>query len=266
LAVLKASKVVKEFPPPTKNQPTVRALDGLDFELAGQTFVTMVGPSGCGKSTFLNIVSGVETPTSGSLSVTADDGSPATLGYVFQDPRLLPWRTVVDNLMYVHRDKSEENRENITRYLDMVGLQGFEQMYPAHLSGGMQQRVGIARAFSVEPDLLLMDEPFSHLDAITARALREELQAIWQQTKKTVLFVTHDVLEAVQLSDRIIIIAYGGKNYADLEIDLPYPRLQTDRAVAALQADILEVFNEMESQRKQLDPRLATNKSAAAGI
>jgi len=262
VAVLKASKVVKEFPPPTKNQPTVRALDGLDFEISGQTFVTMVGPSGCGKSTFLNIVSGVETPTSGSISVRADDGSPARLGYVFQDPRLLPWRTVVDNLMYVHRDKTEEKRDQIARYLDMVGLQGFDQMYPAHLSGGMQQRVGIARAFSVEPDLLLMDEPFSHLDAITARALREELQSIWQQTKKTVLFVTHDVLEAVQLSDRIIIVAYGGKNYADLKIDLPYPRLQTDRSVASLQADILEVFNEMESKRQVLDPRLAINSGA----
>jgi NitT/TauT family transport system ATP-binding protein len=253
--------VVKEFPPPTKNQPTVRALDGLDFEISGKTFVTMVGPSGCGKSTFLNIVSGVETPTSGSVTVTADNGSPAQLGYVFQDPRLLPWRTVVDNLVYVHRDKSVEKRKEILRYLDMVGLQGFEQMYPAHLSGGMQQRVGIARAFSVEPDLLLMDEPFSHLDAITARALREELQGIWQQTQKTVLFVTHDVLEAVQLSDRIIIVAYGGKNYADIKIDLPYPRLQTDRAVAGLQADILEVFNDMESQRMRLDPRLASKEA-----
>ncbi len=259
MAILKASNVVKEFPPPTKYQPTVRALDGLNFEMAGQTFVTMVGPSGCGKSTFLNIVSGVETPTSGSLSVTADDGSAATLGYVFQDPRLLPWRTVADNLMYVHRDKSEQNREHVEAYLEMVGLQDFEQMYPAHLSGGMQQRVGIARAFSVEPDLLLMDEPFSHLDAITARTLREELQAIWQKSKKTVLFVTHDVLEAVQLSDRIIIVAYGGKNYADIEIDLPYPRLQTDRAVAGLQADILEVFNDMEAQRKKLDPRITSS-------
>jgi NitT/TauT family transport system ATP-binding protein len=256
VAVLKASKVVKEFPPPTKNQPVVRALDGLDFEIRGKTFVTMVGPSGCGKSTFLNIVSGVETPTSGSVTVTADDGTAARLGYVFQDPRLLPWRTVENNLVYVHRDKSEEKREELNRYLRMVGLDGFEQMYPAHLSGGMQQRVGIARAFSVEPDLLLMDEPFSHLDAITARALREELQSIWQQTKKTVLFVTHDVMEAVQLSDRIIIVAYGGKNYADIPIELPYPRLQTDRAVAGLQADILEVFNEMESKRKELDPRL----------
>src|SRR4029077_20987418 len=113
-------------------------------------------------------------------------------------------------------------------YVELVGLQGFEEMYPAHLSGGMQQRAGIARALSVEPDLLLMDEPFSHLDAITARTLREELQSIWEATKKTVLFVTHDVLEAVQLSSRILIVAYGGKNFADLTIDLPYPRLQTD--------------------------------------
>ena len=150
--------------------------------------------------------------------------------------------------MYVHRQKTDETRAHIERYLDMVGLRGFEHMYPAHLSGGMQQRVGIARAFSVEPDLLLMDEPFSHLDAITARSLRDELQAIWEQTKKTVLFVTHDVLEAVQLSSRIIIVAYGGRNFADITIDLPYPRMQTDPAVATTQADILEVFEEMETQ------------------
>jgi NitT/TauT family transport system ATP-binding protein len=257
MAVLKASHVIKEFPPPTKHQPTVRALNGLDFEMSGQSFVSMVGPSGCGKSTFLNIVSGIEEPTSGSVSVTADDGSPARLGYVFQDARLLPWRTVEDNLNYVHRVKNEETRKVVKRYVDMVGLTGFEHMYPAHLSGGMQQRVGIARAFSVEPDLLLMDEPFSHLDAITARTLRGELQTIWRRTRRTVLFVTHDVLEAVQLSSRILIIAYGGKNFADLEIDLPYPRLQTDPAVATLQAQILEVFEEMERRRRELDPRIA---------
>jgi NitT/TauT family transport system ATP-binding protein len=264
VAVLRASKVVKEFPPPTKHQPTVRALDGLDFEMGGQTFVSMVGPSGCGKSTFLNIVSGIESPSTGSVTVAADDGAPARLGYVFQDPRLLPWRTVMSNLLYVHREKTDETRRRIERYLDMVGLKGFEHMYPAHLSGGMQQRVGIARAFSVEPDLLLMDEPFSHLDAITARTLREELQSIWEQTKKTVLFVTHDVMEAVQLSSRIIIVAYGGRNFADLTIDLPYPRLQTDPAVATMQAQILEVFEDMERKRKQqLDPRIAELAEAA---
>jgi NitT/TauT family transport system ATP-binding protein len=270
VAILKASKVVKEFPPPTKHQPTVRALDGLDFEMGGQTFVSMVGPSGCGKSTFLNIVSGIETPSSGSVTVTADDGRPARLGYVFQDPRLLPWRTVMSNLMYVHREKADATRSRVERYLNMVGLKGFEDMYPAHLSGGMQQRVGIARAFSVEPDLLLMDEPFSHLDAITARSLRDELQSLWEQTKKTVLFVTHDVMEAVQLSSRIIIVAYGGRNFADLTIELPYPRQQTDPAVATMQAQILEVFEDMERKRKASDPRItelaeATRKMEEAG-
>jgi NitT/TauT family transport system ATP-binding protein len=257
MATLKATKVVKEFQPPTKHQPVVRALDGLEFEMAGQTFVSMVGPSGCGKSTFLNIVSGIEMPTSGSVEVKADDGRPARLGYVFQDPRLLPWRTVMDNLLYVHADQGDETKAGIGRYVEMVGLTGFEKMYPAHLSGGMQQRVGIARAFSVEPDLLLMDEPFSHLDAITARKLREELQTIWQKTQKTILFVTHDVMEAVQLSNRIIIVEYGGRNFADLTIDLPYPRHQSDPAVATVQAEILEVFEEMERRRLELDPRIA---------
>ena len=257
MAVLKATKVVKEFPPPTKHQPTVRALDGLDFEMHGQTFVCMVGPSGCGKSTFLNIVSGVETPTSGSVTVTADDGKPARLGYVFQDPRLLPWRTVMANLMYVQNDRNEKTLANVHKFVELVGLKGFEDMYPAHLSGGMQQRVGIARALSVEPDLLLMDEPFSHLDAITARTLRRELQDIWRETKKTILYVTHDVMEAVVLSERIIIVAYGGKNFADFENKLPYPRQQSDPAVATMQADILRVFEDMESRRLELDPRIS---------
>lgn len=257
MARLKASKVIKEFPPPTKHQPTVRALDGIDFDMSGQTFVSMVGPSGCGKSTFLNIVSGIETPTSGSVDVTNDEGRPARLGYVFQDPRLLPWRTVMSNMMYVHGQKTDETRKHVEQYLDLVGLRGFESMYPAHLSGGMQQRVGIARAFSVEPDLLLMDEPFSHLDAITARKLREELQSIWERSKRTVLFVTHDVLEAVQLSSRIIIIEYGGRNFADIPIDLPYPRMQSDPAVATVQAQILGLFEEMEARRQGSDPRIA---------
>jgi NitT/TauT family transport system ATP-binding protein len=264
VAVLTARHVVKDFPPPTKNQPTVRALDGLDFEMRGQTFVSMVGPSGCGKSTFLNIVSGIETPTSGSVEITADDGTPARLGYVFQDPRLLPWRTVMDNLMYVHPDKSSANKDTVASFVDLVGLKGFEQMYPAHLSGGMQQRVGIARAFSVEPDLLLMDEPFSHLDAITARSLRTELQNIWEKTRKTVLFVTHDVLEAVLLSNRVLMMSSNGEIYRDIEIDLPYPRKQTDHEVVTLQADILELFELMEKEASNGAAPADAQASAAA--
>jgi NitT/TauT family transport system ATP-binding protein len=196
--------------------------------------------------------------------VTTDDGRPARLGYVFQDARLLPWRTVEDNLLYVHQKNTDEVRERVARYLNMVGLKGFEKMYPAHLSGGMQQRVGIARAFATEPDLLLMDEPFSHLDAITARTLRAELQEVWAKTKKTVLFVTHDVLEAVQLSNRIIIVEYGGRNFADLSIDLPHPRLQTDPAVATMQAEILQVFEQMEKRRSERDRDARIVDTAAA--
>ena len=264
MAILMATDVVKEFPPATSRQPAVRALDGLDFGISGQEFVSLVGPSGCGKSTFLNIVSGIEQPTSGTVRVTDDEGRPARFGYVFQDPRLLPWRTVLDNLLYVHRDKSDATRERLLRYIDLVGLSGYEHMYPAHLSGGMQQRVGIARAFSVEPDLLLMDEPFSHLDAITARSLREELQSIWGETRKTVLFVTHDVMEAVQLSNRVIIVAYGGRKYAEITIDLPHPRHQTDPAVAGKLAEILELFEEMERRRPDLDARITTTQASGA--
>ena len=165
----------------------------------------MVGPSGCGKSTFLNIVSGIETPTSGSVAVTADDGSARA-------PRLRVPGSAPPSLAHRDRQPALRPQDKRTRNAPTSGVcrpggtEGFEQMYPAHLSGGMQQRVGIARAFSVEPDLMLMDEPFSHLDAITARKLRQELQSIWERTNKTVLFVTHDVLEAVQLSNRIIII------------------------------------------------------------
>jgi NitT/TauT family transport system ATP-binding protein len=245
VATLTIENLTKVFPPPRKGRDPVQALGGVSFELSGHTFVSLVGPSGCGKSTLLNILSGVETPSSGKLSVT-QDGRPARLGYVFQDARLLPWRTVMDNLLYVQDRRGEDVREHVRRYLRMVGLEGNEDSYPAQLSGGMQQRAGIARAFSVEPHLLLMDEPFSHLDAITARSLREQLQTLWTESGKTVLFVTHDIMEAVQLSDRIIVMAHGGRIHADIPIDLPRPRRASDPEVAAVQAEILGRFETME--------------------
>jgi NitT/TauT family transport system ATP-binding protein len=142
--------------------------------------------------------------------------------------------------------RNDKTREHARRFLAMVGLEKNEASYPGHLSGGMQQRAGIARAFSVEPDLLLMDEPFSHLDAITARSLREHLQQLWQQSGKTVLFVTHDIMEAVQLSDRIIVLRHGGQIHADIPIDLPHPRRASDPEVAAVQAEILGRFETMD--------------------
>jgi NitT/TauT family transport system ATP-binding protein len=245
VAILTIENLTKVFPPPGKNAAPVTAIGGLSFELSGHTFVSLVGPSGCGKSTLLNILSGVEAPTSGRLSVT-EEGRPAKLGYVFQDARLLPWRTVMDNMLYVQDSRNEETREHARRFLAMVGLEGNTDSYPGQLSGGMQQRAGIARAFSVEPDLLLMDEPFSHLDAITARSLREHLQQLWQQSGKTVLFVTHDIMEAVQLSDRIIVLTHGGRIHADIPIDLPRPRRASDPEVAAVQAEILGRFETMD--------------------
>ncbi|KWX67915.1 ABC transporter ATP-binding protein [Mycobacterium sp. NAZ190054] len=244
MATLIADRITKQFPARSRGQEPVRALNDISIEIDGSQFVSIVGPSGCGKSTLLNIISGVDTPSAGHLSIT-ENGKPARLGYVFQDPRLLPWRTIMDNMLYVHDDRGAQRRESVRRHLEMVKLDDVENLYPNQLSGGMQQRAGIARAFSVDPDLLLMDEPFSHLDAITARALRDQLQELLAQRPTTVLFVTHDVMEAVQLSDRIIVLAPGGVIHADITIDLPRPRRATDPAVATMQAGILERFEAM---------------------
>jgi NitT/TauT family transport system ATP-binding protein len=245
MAVLTVNELCKTFGAGTARSN--RVLDNISFGVQGQVFVSIVGPSGCGKSTLLNIISGVEDHTSGEVSVTSDSGSPARLGYVFQDPRLLPWRSVTKNMLYVQDAADAATRGRVERYLDMVGLAEYGDYFPGQLSGGMQQRVGIARAFAVEPDLLIMDEPFSHLDAITARALRGQLQEIWAQSRKTVVFVTHDVVEAVELSDRIIVLQPGGRIYEDISIDLPRPRRQSDPAVAMLQAEVLARLEKMKA-------------------
>jgi NitT/TauT family transport system ATP-binding protein len=253
MAMLKVEHLHKTFPGGRGREPN-KALNDINFEMSGQHFVSVVGPSGCGKSTLLNIVSGVEHATGGTVTVVSDEGKPARLGYVFQDPRLLPWRTVMDNMLYVQDERTPQRREQMVKYLRMVGLDGHTDYFPSQLSGGMQQRVGIARAFGVEPDLLLMDEPFSHLDAITARGLRDQLQDIWAQTKKTVLFVTHDVMEAVQLSDRIIVLAPGGTLYEDITIELPRPRKLSDPTVATMQAEVLARLERMTQDLAQSAP------------
>jgi NitT/TauT family transport system ATP-binding protein len=247
LATLTIDHLVKTFPAIERGTAPTTAIDDLTFDVEGNVFVSVVGPSGCGKSTLLNILSGIETASSGVVTV-AEGTRPARLGYVFQDPRLLPWRTVMQNMLYVIDETGAPARERAQTYLSMVGLEDAGDKFPAQLSGGMQQRAGIARAFAVEPDLLLMDEPFSHLDAITARSLREQLQEIWAQTRKTVLFVTHDVAEAVQLSGRIIVLAPGGRLYADVDVDLPRPRKASDTRVATMQAELLGRFETMQAE------------------
>jgi NitT/TauT family transport system ATP-binding protein len=222
----------------------VVALENVNLDISGHVFVSIVGASGCGKSTLLNILSGIEVPSSGRVTIT-QNGRPARAGYVFQAARLLPWRTVMDNLLFVQQDRSEETRARCQRYLDMVQLGDKAKKYPGELSGGMQQRVGIARAFSTEPDVLFMDEPFSHLDAITARSLRAELQNMWQETKKTVVFVTHDVGEAVELSNRILVFAKGGRMADDIDMNLPFPRDVADPEVALAKANVFRTFEQI---------------------
>jgi NitT/TauT family transport system ATP-binding protein len=232
----------KEF---VTDDSTVVALENASFEVSGHEFVSVVGPSGCGKSTLLNILSGIETPTSGKVDITEGDRT-ARLGYVFQAARLLPWRSVMDNLLFVQGARDEDTRARCQRYLDMVELGHTTKKYPGQLSGGMQQRVGIARAFSIEPDVLLMDEPFSHLDAITSRTLRRELYEMWAATRKTVLFVTHDVSEAVELSTRILLFAKGGHLQDDMTVDLPFPRDPASDDVALAKADVLRKFESLD--------------------
>ncbi|MEO3860526.1 ABC transporter ATP-binding protein [Acrocarpospora sp. B8E8] len=241
MADIKIVNLHKEF---GAGADKVIALDDVNLELGGHVFVSVVGASGCGKSTLLNILSGIETPTNGQVAIT-QNGGPARAGYVFQSARLLPWRTVMDNLLFVQSDRSEQTRQRCQRYLDMVQLGDKGKKYPGELSGGMQQRVGIARAFSTEPDVLFMDEPFSHLDAITARSLRAELHLMWQETGKTVVFVTHDVSEAVELSNRILVFAKGGRLAEDIPMDLPFPREAADPEVALAKAEVFRTFEKI---------------------
>lgn len=246
MATVSVDSINKVFTTPTGPQTV---LDDISFEVADQSFLSLVGPSGCGKTTLLNIISGIENTTSGSVRMN-QNGREAKLAYVFQEPRLLPWRSVFDNLMYVQAVKDDAARERVNSALDLVGLSSAAKKWPGQLSGGQQQRIGIARAFSVEPDVLLMDEPFSHLDAITARGLRGYLQDLWSHTRKTVIFVTHDVSEAAELSDRILMLAPGGRIHEDIEVSLPRPRRASDPDVAILEASVLRRFEDLEASIK----------------
>ena len=209
---------------------TVRALDGVSFEVRESSFVSIVGPSGCGKSTLLKIISGLLPANSGRVMV---NGNPveeplANVGMVFQSPVLLKWKSVVGNIML----PVEFAKLDRTDYLDrarslvrLVGLDGFEEMAPYELSGGMQQRVSLCRALVTDPQILLMDEPFGALDAMTRDELDIELLRIWGEKKMTVLFVTHNIQEAVFLSDSVVAMSpRPGKVLAKLSVELPRPR------------------------------------------
>jgi NitT/TauT family transport system ATP-binding protein len=210
----------------------VFALSNIDLSIGPGEFVSFIGPSGCGKTTLMRVIADLERPTEGSITVNGGTPEEARLqrayGYVFQAPALYPWRTVIRNVTLPLEIMGLDRREREARavkYLDMVGLNGFERKFPWQLSGGMQQRVSIARALSFEPQLLLMDEPFGALDEITRDHLNEQLIGLWEQTRKTVIFVTHSISEAVFLSTRIVVMSPRPGRIIDLiDCDLPAKR------------------------------------------
>jgi len=214
----------------TSGGTTVTALDHVGFEVQAGNFVSIVGPSGCGKSTLLKIVSGLLAPSSGTVTVH-DEPVRAPLenvGMVFQAPILLKWRSVIGNILLpveFARLDIPSHTERTRALIKLVGLEGFDEMYPHQLSGGMQQRVSLCRALVTDPQLLLMDEPFGALDAMTRDELDMELLRIWKERKKTVLFVTHSIQEAVFLSDVVFVMsARPGRLLEQIAINLPRPR------------------------------------------
>jgi NitT/TauT family transport system ATP-binding protein len=213
-----------------KNRDPVRALQGFDLQVSKGEFLSLVGPSGCGKSTFLNVLLGLLKPDSGELSLNGKqiDGPGQERAMVFQEFGLLPWRTVRANVelgLELKGVAPSIRRERALELIKLVGLESFQNHYPHELSGGMKQRVGLARALVTEPEVLLMDEPFAALDAQTRDLMQAELLQIWERTKKTVLFVTHSIEEAAYLSDRVVIMtARPGRMKNVIKIDLPRPR------------------------------------------
>jgi NitT/TauT family transport system ATP-binding protein len=208
----------------------LEALRDLNVEIERGGFVSVVGPSGCGKTTFLRIVAGLETASAGEVLLDGHvvRGPGRDRGFVFQADSLLPWRTVLGNAMIgpeVAGRNGEPERRRTLELLKLVGLEGFEAYYPRQLSGGMRQRVNLARALAIDPQVLLMDEPFSALDAQTREIMQTELMRIWEQGRKTVLFVTHQIDEAVFLSDRVLVFARRpGRLQESVEIKMPRPR------------------------------------------
>ncbi len=207
------------------------ALADINFDIAPNTFVSIIGPSGCGKSTLLNLIAGLTTPTNGSICINGEEiyAPGPDRGVVFQNYALMPWLTVAENLHFaietVYPKMSLADRKSrVYEYIDLVGLKGAEKKHPHELSGGMKQRVGIARALAIDPQILLMDEPFGALDALTRGFLQDEVARIWEQKRKTVVMITHSIEEALLLSDKIVMMKRGPAAGIDEILDVPFPR------------------------------------------
>ncbi|HWH79214.1 MAG TPA: ABC transporter ATP-binding protein [Candidatus Binatus sp.] len=231
----------------------VLACHGVELDVAEGSFVTIVGPSGCGKTTFLYAVDGLLPVNGGEIRVNEKliSGPGRDRALVFQSASLLPWRTVWSNIIYglkLKGDYHSDQTAKIESLIDMVGLRGFETRFPSELSGGMQQRANLARALAVDPDILLLDEPFASVDAQTREKLQVELTEIWARTRKTMLFVTHDIAEAVFLSDQVIVFtARPARVLEVVKIDIPRPRSLETKHSGPLQEYVKRVWNLIES-------------------
>lgn len=222
----------------------VTALDGVTVEMPAHSFTAVVGPSGCGKSTLLHIAAGLDTRFEGTLEISE---SASRQSYLFQAPRLLPWLTAAQNVALVLEARNEPHAKAMQAaegYLNLVGLKGSEHRYPGHLSGGMQQRVAMARALAIEPELMLMDEPFAALDELSARRLRAEVVELCRRSPRTVLFVTHNVTEAAFLADRVLVMsARPGRIVAEIAVPLPHPRDYDDPGIAEIAREVMRHLN-----------------------
>ena len=235
---------------PDRKQP-LTALKDLSFTVGDGELLSLVGPSGCGKSTFINLACGIAQPTSGAIRLR---GEPITepirdVGIAFQAPILLEWRTVLQNVLLpieiLERRVNPSHREHAGSLLKLVGLAGFEDAYPRELSGGMQQRVSICRALVHNPSVLLMDEPFGALDAMTRDKMNKELLRIWAQARKTLIFITHNIAEAVFLSDRVVVLTGRPGSVRDIvRIDSPRPRDPTHSDFKAVEAHIRDLIGD----------------------
>ncbi len=246
----------------SRHGDATKALDRITVTAGDGEFIAIVGPSGCGKSTLLHCIAGLIPHEGGALLL---DGSAVTgpgpeRAVVFQDPSLLPWRTVRDNISFgmemQRRPARDEARARTESLIDLVGLRGFENYYPSELSGGMRQRVNLARALAMQPRILLMDEPFGALDAQTRELMQCELLTIWERDRKTVIFVTHDIEEAVYLADRVYVLsARPGRVQQVLEINLQRPRAPEIKRNPVFTAIELEIWRLLHGQRLQADQR-----------
>ncbi|WAC05690.1 MAG: ABC transporter ATP-binding protein [Methanoregula sp.] len=234
---------------PRDDGSRLHVLENFSLEVQDKEFVCILGPSGCGKTTLLRLIAGLDAAESGAILLDGEEmrGTNPKVGIVFQEYSLFPWRNVLDNVAFgleMQGMERDERHRQAARYLDLVGLTQFANSYPSELSGGMRQRVAVARALALDPVVLLMDEPFGALDAQTRNMLQHELLTIWEKTKKTIIFITHSVDEAVFLADRIVVLTpRPGRVCETIPLELPRPRDRTSIEFAKFRRHVLDLIN-----------------------